>query len=360
MFNTDKLSAADALLEAQKIAFAPIVFQCARLLRDWGILELLHENKKGLSVEEIAIQLDLKVYAVQVLCESGFSMSALEFKNEIYTLTSIGYFLFNDDMTKANMNYNHDVNYQGLFYLDESLEKGKPSGLHHTFSEEETIYPILTQLPKKAKKSWFGFDHFYSDAAFVKLVQIMSKRGIKKLLEPGGNTGKWAIALAKASQNTSVTILDHPLQIEEALKNAKTSGVASRVNGKVTDLLNHSLDFPKGYDAVWMSQFLDCFAPKDIVALLKRSRDALTKNGRVYVVEPFWDRQSHKIGSYCLINTSPYFTALANGTSKMYRASEMINFLDKADLEVEEEINGLGFGHTLMICKPKKHNEVVH
>ena len=95
-------------------------------------------------------------------------------------------------------------------------------------------------------------------------------------------------------------------------------------------------------------------APKDIIALLKRSKEALNTDGRVYIVEPFWDRQTHEIGSYCLINTSPYFSALANGTSKMYRAIEMEKFVNEAGLEVEEEINGLGFGHTLMICKVKK------
>ena len=100
-----------------------------------------------------------------------------------------------------------------------------------------------------------------------------------------------------------------------------------------------------------MSQFLDCFKPSDIVSLLKRSRAALTAEGRVYIVEPFWDKQTHDIGSYCLINTSPYFTALANGVSKMYRAVEMEKFVNEAGMEVEEEINGLGFNSTLMVCK---------
>ncbi len=351
MFNTDKLGAADALLEAQKIAFAPIIFQCARLLRDWGIFELLQTDKTGLSVEEISSKLELPIYAVQILCESGFSMGALKLEDEKYYITTIGHFLLNDEMTKVNMDFNHDVNYQGLFYLDEALKKGTAAGLHETFSKEETIYPILSELPKKAKDSWFGFDHFYSDASFVKLVDIMSKRGIKKLLEPGGNTGKWAIGLTTASKDTSVTILDHQGQIDVAIKNATEKGVGDRVNGKALNLLDHSVEFPKGYDAVWMSQFLDCFPPSDIVALLKRSKDALTEDGRVYIVEPFWDRQTHDIGAYCLINTSPYFTALANGTSKMYRAIEMEQFVNEAGLEVEEEINGLGFNSTMMICK---------
>ena len=354
MFNIDKLSAADALFEAQKIAYGPVVFQCARLLRDWKVFELLQANKrKGMSVEDIATELDLPVYAIQILCESGFSMGALKLKDEKYYITPIGYFLFTDDMIRVNMDFNHDVNYEGLFYLDEALKTGTASGLHKTFSKEETIYPILSELPKKVKESWFNFDHFYSDASFVKLVDIMSKKGIKKLLEPGGNTGKWAVGLTTASKETEVTILDHQGQIDVAMKYAQESGVGERVHGRAIDLLDHSIPFPKGFDGVWMSQFLDCFSPSDIVALLNRSREALTQDGRVYIVEPFWDRQTHDIGSYCLINTSPYFTALANGTSKMYRAVEFEKFVNEAGMEVEEEINGLGFSSTLMVCKAK-------
>ncbi len=33
--------------------------------------------------------------------------------------------------------------------------------------------------------------------------------------------------------------------------------------------------------------------------------------------------------------------------------SEMVNYIDEANLEIEEEINGLGFGHTLLVCKKK-------
>lgn len=353
MFNQKKISAADALLEAQKIAFGPIVFQCARLLRDWGVFELLQENKRTpLSIEKISNECNLTIYAVQVLCESGFSMGALDFKDEKYTITNIGYFLLNDEMTKVNLNYNHDVNYLGLFYLDEALKNEEPTGLHKVFdTNEKTIYPLLTTLPQKAKDSWFGFDHFYSDAAFKTLVTIMSKKDIKNMLDVGGNTGKWSVAFTLASPATIVTILDHQPQIDEALIKAKENGVEGRVKGCPIDLLDHTVAFPNNVDAVWMSQFLDCFGVNDIVNILKRAKNALAKDGRVYIVEPFWDRQSHEIGAYCLINTSPYFSALANGTSKMYRACEFETFVNKAGLEVEEQVNGLGFGHTLMICK---------
>jgi len=352
MFDYSQLSPDKALFEAQKIAFGPIVFQSARVLREWGILSLLQESKTPLLVEEISQKCNLSEYAVEVLCESGFSMGALEFKDERYSLTKIGYFLLNDEMTIANMNYNHDVNYLGLFYLDESLKEERPIGLHKAFhTDEPTIYPLLTKLPKRAKESWFGFDHFYSDAAFKSLVEIMAKKEIKNMLDVGGNTGKWAIALTEKSPTTTVTILDHQPQIDVALQNAAKAGVLDRVKGYPIDLLDHTLPFPSDVDAVWMSQFLDCFSKNDIVNLLRRAKNALNSSGRVYIVEPFWDRQTHDIGSYILINTSQYFNALANGKSKMYRASEFREFTKKAGLKIVEEIDGFGFGHTLMVCE---------
>jgi len=354
MFDTENIAGDTALMEAQKIAFGPVVFQVARLLRDWGIFELLYTKNKSFTAQEIADTCSLSLYAVEVLCESGFSMGALSFKNEKYSITKIGYFLQYDEMTKANLNFNHDVNYLGLFYLDEALKNEEPTGLHKVFNtKEETIYPLLTKLPQKAKESWFGFDHFYSDAAFKSLVSTMSQKEIKSILDVGGNTGKWSVALTSASPETTVTILDHAPQIEEAYIRATNAGVKERVKGHPIDLLDHTLAFPSGVDAVWMSQFLDCFGVNDIINILRRAKNALNEDGKVYIVEPFWDRQTHDIGAYTLINTSPYFTALANATSKMYRASEFEKFANEAGLKVVEEIDGLGFGHTLMICEAK-------
>jgi len=355
MFGTDNMNGADALLEAQKIAFAPIIFQTAHLLRKWQILAMLHrKGKEGMSVRELSDATGISEYGIKIVCESGFSMRALHFENERYTLTRVGYFLQFDEMTDRNFRFNEDVNYLGMFDLEESIKSSTPAGLHAVFNPEwETIYPHLSELPEPARTSWFDFDHFYSDAAFDTLVEIMKKRAPAKLLDVGGNTGKWTLAITQASPATSVTILDHPGQLNVAFANAERAGVRERVDGVPMDLLDHTVPFPVGFDVVWMSQFLDCFPPEDIVALLKRAAAALNDDGRVHIIEPYWDRQSHDIGAYCLINTSPYFTAMANGTSKMYRATEMHALIEQAGLEVDEEINGLGFGHTMTICKKK-------
>ncbi len=88
------------------------------------------------------------------------------------------------------MDFIHDVNYKGLFELDKSIQNGVPAGLKE-FGEWQTIYEGLSQLPEHVQKSWFSFDHFFSDDAFPLVLKHVYKNGTKKLLDVGGNTGKW-------------------------------------------------------------------------------------------------------------------------------------------------------------------------
>lgn len=73
-------SALAAKEAAQWIAFAPVVFQSARVLRESGILlELEHAGKEGLTIEEVAEKVNLSVYGVRVLLESGLGIGLVEF-----------------------------------------------------------------------------------------------------------------------------------------------------------------------------------------------------------------------------------------------------------------------------------------
>ena len=42
---------------------------------------------------------------------------------------------------------------------------------------------------------------------------------------------------------------------------------------------------------------------------------------------------------------------MANGNSKMYHSGDMEKCVSKAGLSVEKIIDGIGMGHSLMICK---------
>jgi hypothetical protein len=70
-------------------------------------------------------------------------------------------------------------------------------------------------------------------------------------------------------------------------------------------------------------------------------------------METFWDRQKYEPASFCLTMTSLYFTVMANGNSKMYHSDDMTRLVERAGLAVEEIHDGLGQGHSIMICKRK-------
>jgi hypothetical protein len=130
---------------------------------------------------------------------------------------------------------------------------------------------------------------------------------------------------------------------------------ADRIDGYGMNLLDASQAFPtdKHYDAIWMSQFLDCFGEDEIVSIVSRAAKIMDSNSRLYIMETLWDRQRFEPAAFCLTMTSLYFTAIANGNSKMYHSEDMERLVNKAGLAVETIHDNLGQGHSIMVCKTK-------
>lgn len=353
-FTKDKRTAFQAKEAAQWIAFGPVIFQAARVLRNTGILSNIEESgKDGLPIEEIAEKVKLPIYGTRVLLESGLSMGLVLKNDHKYTLARTGYFILHDPLTIVNMDFVHDVCYKGLFELDNSIKNGKAEGLKE-FGEWQTIYEGLSQLPEHVQKSWFSFDHFFSDNAFPLVLPQVYKPGVKKLLDIGGNTGKWAVASAKYTPDVSITIMDLPGQLNVAKAKVQELGLNDRISFLPVNILDESVKFPKGFDTIWMSQFLDCFSEDEIVSILQRCYEALDDEGTVIILEPFWDKQRFEVAAFCLHQTSLYFTALANGTSQMYSAETFFSCIDRAGFDIVEEVDNIGLSQSLLKCKKRK------
>lgn len=355
-YTKEQFSARDAQRLAEFIAFGPIVFQVSRLMLKFGILQLLRDNDNGLSRVEISKETGLSDYAVKVLTDASLTIGTILIDTETdkFKLSKVGWFLLNDPATRVNVDFNHDVNYIGLFNLEEALLEGKPSGLRH-FGDWNTVYEGLSQLPKQVQDSWFAFDHFYSDGSFDKALEIVFKNHPTNLIDVGGNTGKWALKCVNYDKDVKVTIMDLPQQLE--LMRKATSGLygADRINGYGLNILDKNSSFPtdKEYDAIWMSQFLDCFSLEEIVSILKRASKIMSPNTRLYIMETLWDRQRFEPAAFCLTQISIYFTTIANGNSKMYHSEDLIKAINEAGLEVEEIEDHIGQGHSIIICKSK-------
>lgn len=352
IYSKESKTALQAQRAAQEIAFAPVVFQISRLMIKFGILDMLSHEKKGLTQATIVSKTQLSTYAVQVLLEASLSIGTVLIKEDNYVLSKTGWFLLNDAMAKANLNFNHDVNYLGLFKLEESLLQAKPAGLK-VFGEWPTIYEGLSKLPPEVQESWFGFDHFYSDNSFQQALEVVFLDQPRSLLDVGGNTGRWAKQCVKFNDAVEVTIMDLPQQIAMMREQTAEMPEKDRIHGYPMNLLDNTQAFPTGFEAIWMSQFLDCFAEEEVIHILTRAAKSMGSTTRLYIMETFWDRQEYETAAYCLNLTSPYFTALANGNSKMFHSDDLIRCIETAGLFVEKIHDSLGLGHSIVVCKKK-------
>lgn len=344
------ITALEAISAAQKLAFAPIAFQATACLVRMGILEQIADaGDAGVTTKELADELELSEYGIRVLLDMGLSAGLVWRNDDRYVLDKIGHFVLSDKMTRINFDFVKDVCYLAMDDLDDSIRSGEPRGLRR-FGDWSTLYPALTSLGEPGRSSWFAFDHFYSDCAYPAALEIVFAHPRKHILDIGGNTGRWALECVRHNPDISVTIADLPEQTSAARRIIEETGFSARIDTYDIDLLDPSQSLPKGADTLWMSQFLDCFPESEILAILDRARAIMPPDGTLFVMETLWDAQLHEAAAYSLNATSLYFTAIANGTSRMYSSADMEKLIADSGLTIQARHDNLGVGHTLLEC----------
>ena len=349
-----KGSMVQALTEAQKIAFAPFAFQTVAAMLDFGILKFLSE--KSATKEDVMKHCRLSEYTVDTLFDASLCIGLVTLNEEgFYSLTKLADAFLYDEMTRVNFNFMKDVCYLGAAELKKSFEESRPAGLQkYFFDNAKTIYPMLTQMPPQMKKSWYEFDHHYSDDCFDEVLPIIFDASFKEekpknIFDLGGNTGKFEKACLDFDSDCVVTMFDLAPNIKAAEKNFDTK----RCKFYPIDVLSEE-KFPKISGAVFMSQFLDCFSKEQIVFILKKLCESIDSSTKVFILEPFIDKQKFEGAAYALSHISLYFTCMANGKSKMYKEKDMKELLEKAGLKLDYIHENIGkYDYTLLECSKK-------
>lgn len=337
--------------EAQRLAFAPLLFQAARILRDRGFLtELAARRRAGATRDELAACTSTSPYGATVLLEAGLAAGLLDYHEGVYRLTQVGLLIESDPMTRTNMTFTADVCYRAADHLETAIETGVPAGLVE-FGPWANVYEGLAHLPEPARSSWLAFDHFYSDDAFPHVLDRVLASRPRRILDVGGNTGKFATQALRRDPELRVTIADFPGQIETARRELKAAGLLDRVDFHPCSLLDPATRLPKGHDVIWMSQLLSCFSEEEVAQVLALAARALGEGSRLFVLDNLRDRQSREVGAICLRALSLYFTCVANGRSGIHDAATILDGLSRAGLTIESHEDGIGWGHSLFICR---------
>lgn len=346
-----KISMVEAKSIAQRMAFAPLTFQALRAMIDFGLLQIIDDaGQAGVTLAEIKNKCPQSHYTITTLLEVAQTVELVTFEDDTYRATKIAQCFLYDTMTKVNMNFVHDVCYEGAFKLKESFSLGKPEGLK-VFGNWPTVYEGLSQLPGQVQKSWFEFDHFYSDNAFDDVIKIILDKNPKRIFDIGCNTGKFEMSLLGKDYSGMVVLHDLPQQLEKAKANITAKGYEKQCEFYPINVLDPKSVLPQSPDAVLMSQFLDCFSLEEIISILKKVEAVATPQTKIYILEPFWDNQRFEAAKLSLVHTSLYFTCIANGNSKMYSRAEMEDCVKKAGLKVAQTHENVGsHEYTLLEC----------
>ncbi len=343
-----ELSAIQAKLEAQKIAFAPIAFEAVVCMMRLGILRSVEEaGGDGASAGDLSEELGLSEYGVKVLLDMGLTSRLVWMNEDRYVLDKVGHFLLEDPMTQVNLNFTQDVCYEAMGHLMASIKNGAPEGLK-VFGDWPTIYPALSELPEPAKASWFAFNNYYSRTAFPQSLPIVFESHPGHILDVGGNFGTWAFQYIDFDPDARVTIVDLPEQTALSTEEIRKRNVQDRIDTYDMNFLDPNQHLPKGADTIWMSQFLDCFSEPQVLKVLSQAANVLEEDNSLFVLEPFWDCQQFNTGAYSINATSLYFTCLANGVSRMYSSKDIIASAQEAGFSVNAQHDNIGTGHTLL------------
>lgn len=351
-FKDKDIHAFTALEKAHFLAFAPYAFQASVLLRDYGILTQLQLNTEGLSFEAIHKNTRISEYGVRILLESGIGIGLLYEENGNYFITKTGTMFITDAMVNVNTNFMRDICYDGAAKLKESIEDGKPKGLPG-LGPWNTIYEGLTQLTPLQTKSWFDFDHYYSDYVFPVVMPVVFEQNPQRVLDIGANTGKFSLQCLQYNSDIHMSLVDLGRQLEVARKNLNDAGFEGRFTMIEHNMLDNSIELPGQFDVIWMSQFLDCFSDDEIVNILLKCKKALKPEGKILINETFWDNQPFHASMYSLQMTSLYFTTIANGNSQMYDSRVFKKLIEKAGLVLSKQEENIAQTHTLLTLQLK-------
>jgi len=165
------------------------------------------------------------------------------------------------------------------------------------------------------------------------VAEAVDLHGPARVLDVGGGSGAYSIALCRRDSTIEAEILDLPSVVPIAERHVAESGVSGRIRVRAGDMLTDP--FGKGFDLVLLSAICHMLSPEDNVRLLAKAHDALGSGGRV-VIQDFIlsdDKTQPVAAALFALNM-----LVATKQGSAYSEAEYRDWLDQAGFRAEERI----------------------
>jgi SAM-dependent methyltransferase len=158
-----------------------------------------------------------------------------------------------------------------------ALGRGRPA--HEIFEIDDELVPVMSAGIAAA-----------TAAACHALPGVAALTPGSRVLDIGGGTGSWAIALAAADPALKATVLELGDVARVAREQLAATAYSDRVDVHDGDVLAD--DLPPGFDAFLLANLVHYFTPETNRSILQRIRAAAEPGARMLIAD-FWTDPTH-------------------------------------------------------------------
>jgi acetylserotonin N-methyltransferase len=175
--------------------------------------------------------------------------------------------------------------------------------------------------------------HCHSLPAAVVAARNSHFEEVSRLLDVGGGSGCFSIAIAQRLAAIRCSVMELPAVCEVAQGYIQEGGVADRVDTVAVDMFREA--WPRGYDGVLFSNVFHDWNVENNLILARRAHEILPSGGRVFVHEMLLAED----GSGPATTASFSILMLFGTQGRQYSRSEVFRILAEGgfvDLEIAE------------------------
>ena len=291
---------------------------------DWRLFSRL--PKAGATANEVATIYDVEERPARIFLNALAAMGLLEKRGARYRNAPLAArFLvegrpeyYGDFVTMMDRRL-----YGAYRHLDRSLRSNAPVT---SVEARGDVFRAMAQDPSMARMFTMGM-HATGAYWAGELARSVDLSRHRLLLDVGGGSGVYSIALCRRFKRLRAVVFDVPVVLEVAREKIREADLESRIETTAGEFFRDP--WPEGADVVLFSAVLHDWPPETSKALLRKAADVLPEGGELVIRELFSDDEG----------PGPLYAAMSSVTMLLDTQGENYSWAT-----YETWLRGAGFG----------------